>query len=618
MKNETLKGQDKKRIIYSIKNFKGVDYAHAQANVSLQRSTDCLNMVRSEVGKVRKRTGYALDQAAYEGRINGVHFLKTDLGITCLIHAKTSFYVNGTAIYSTAKDDFSHSVQMGEKLYILDGEHYLVFDGLAISNVKENAFQPTTYINRSPSGGGKRVQQANLLNPKRTEAFISDGASRDYYLSQRQLDSTWVEAVVYNHNDGSRAVYSHGHGCNVNTTYGFVTFDSPPPKSLISGVDNVYISYAKAVANGIEGCNVMKVFGKGGRQDTLFLSGNGKFSGKDWFSMPSQPNYFGEDNVGVLGLDRGEIMGYSVKDDILFTHKRNGEGGVNIFARQGYGDDENFFSYPIKGTVQGPGTLAKNSFATLLNEPLFLTQGGIYGLSAKEASQEQYTQMRSLFINPSLLKNDNLDQCYCCVYNDFYILATGENLYLLDGLQKSAQKDVDYSEYQYECYHWKIQGIRLLFVENNRLCFGTNNGQIGRFYTDEKDVSSYNDNGQAITALWQTPDFTADLPSKVKNLYRLWLVCAADVHTSARVKIRQEGVFKQLFFDELTCRFFKWSEINWAKFTWSNDTTPKLISRDIRIKNVDKMALKIENSENNEPFGLYEIGFEYTVGQTAR
>ena len=43
------------RGVYTFETFKGVDYAHAPGNVSPQRSTDGLNMVRSEVGKVRKR-----------------------------------------------------------------------------------------------------------------------------------------------------------------------------------------------------------------------------------------------------------------------------------------------------------------------------------------------------------------------------------------------------------------------------------------------------------------------------------------------------------------------------------------------------------------------------------
>ncbi|MEG1782013.1 MAG: hypothetical protein RR253_02060 [Oscillospiraceae bacterium] len=622
MKIEDLNPNKGRTNIYSIKDFKGVDYAHAQANVSLSRSSSGLNMVRSEVGKVRKRTGYAYDAASYPGRINGVHILKTDGGEICLIHSKNSFYLNGVAIYTLAKDEFSHSVQMGEKLYIVEGEHYLMFDGKTLVDTAENAYIPTIYIRRHPDGyGGEKYQQINLLSPKRTEAFVVDGRTSVFYMSEKNLDNNMVHARVINPNDHTEKEYTTDNGLIVNAALGQVSFLYTPLASLPQTESSVFITYSKSgkkVPGGMAGCKVMKAYGKGGKPDTIFLSGNPLYPNRDWFSVPDDPTYFGEENVGIMGLDNGEIVGYSIKDDLLFTHKRNGEGGVNIFVRTSGTEQENYRSYPIISTVQGPGACAAGSFATLLNEPLFLTGGGIYGIAQQDANVEQYTQLRSLFINPHLLKNPNLQDCYSCIFNDFYVLCAGENLYLLDGLQKNTEKDGDFSRYQYECYHWKIKPVRVIFTQGNRLCFGTAEGKIGRFFTDEGDPLSYSDEGLAISAHWQTPDFTADMPWKTKNIHKIWLVCASDVHTSASLWARQKGVLRQLFFDETTCRYFRFSKLNFSKFTWSCDKTPRLIKRDVRLKGVDKLALSIENNQVNEPFGLYEVGFEYTLAEDVR
>ena len=45
------------------------------------------------------------------------------------------------------------------KVYILDGAHYLCFDGETVQEVKSLALTPTTYIGRDPLGGGTQYQQ---------------------------------------------------------------------------------------------------------------------------------------------------------------------------------------------------------------------------------------------------------------------------------------------------------------------------------------------------------------------------------------------------------------------------------------------------------------------------
>ena len=75
-----------------------------------------------------------------------------------------------------------------------------------------------------------------------------------------------------------------------------------------------------------------------------------------------------------------------------------------------------------------------------------------------------------------------------------------------------------------------------------------------------------------------------------------------------------KGVWKEIFTDMTSARFFQWSAIQWSKFTWSTDKTPKLMKRQVRIRNVDKAAFRLENASLNEPFGLYEFGFEYITG----
>lgn len=616
MKKEAY-GKTAGKDVYIFDNFKGVDYAHAPANISPHRCVNGLNMIRSEVGKVQKRTGFEFDSIIWPGNINGIHFLQKEDETICLVHCGTDFYINNKIIYSQAADNHSRAVQMKDRLYILDGKKFLLFDGTAVKAVRDEAFVPLTYINRRPDGGGKEYQQPNMLTASRREGFTADGTSTVFVLSQPYIGAGTVRIVI-NNDDGTETILTEGNGFSVDRTVGTVTFSSPPPLSKITGTDNVYITYEKSNdgdSSLLDKCTVITVFGPGGRPDTLFLSGNPQHPGREWFSQRDTPTFFGVQNTDLAGSDNSPVTGYSTKGDKLFVHRKGNERQLNILVRQCSGGDSNHYSYPVSDALQGPGALAADTFVNMANDALFLTESGVYAITKSDVAQDHYTQLRSLFINKSLLANKALNKATAVSYNDFYALAVGGEIYLLDTLQKSYDADKEYSGYQYECYHWKIDSeIRQLFVRDGRLCFATEDGRIGRFYTDYDNPESFNDNGKAITAVWQTGEFTGDISPRIKNIYRLWVVCATALRTGVRVQAQIKGVWYDLFSDMTTGRYFQWSAIQWSKFTWSTDKTPKLMKRSVRIRNVHKTAFRLENSNLNEPFGMYELGFEYMTG----
>ena len=59
-----------------IEAFRGVDLNNSPSNVDKSRSPEAPNMIRDQVGKVRKRTGYTTMVTAYgNAAINGIHRL---------------------------------------------------------------------------------------------------------------------------------------------------------------------------------------------------------------------------------------------------------------------------------------------------------------------------------------------------------------------------------------------------------------------------------------------------------------------------------------------------------------------------------------------------------------
>ena len=613
-----MSGENRKRKSCVYRNFKGVDYAHAPANVASERCVNGLNMVRSEAGKVHKRTGYYFEERVWMGNINGVHFYNKTGGTERLVHCGDSIYIDGVNVYSGMADRKSRSIQTADRLFILDGEHFLVYNGNSIAPVKDNCYIPVVYINRKPEGGGRKNEQVNMLTSKRREGFISDGTA-EYVLSRAALDADSVTAVVYR-DDGTVQNLTEGNGITVDRAKGTVKFSAAPAATKYTDTSNVYITYSKSGGgdgNILEKCTVMGLFGAGGKPDTLFLSGHPDYPGREWFSARNNPFFFGKSNTDSAGSV--PVTGYSVRGDKLFVHRRGAGNNLNILVRSCSGGDENFFSYPVVNMLAGPGTIAPDSFVNMAADSLFLTEKGVYAIAESEADERHFAQSRSYYINPSLMACSGLEEAGAVEHGDFYVLAVGRDIYLLDTLQKSYEEDVDYTKRQYECYHWQIsEKIRLLFVEDGQLCFADDRGRIGRFYSDYSRPESFNDNGRAINAVWQTGDFTAGLPGRNKNIHRISVVCAVALRTGVAVYVQIKGLWHRLFEDSSTARFFRWSALCWSKFTWSADQTPKIISRNIRLKNIDKTAIRLENGSLNEPFGIYEISFEYTEGSYYR
>ena len=100
--------------VLDISQLKGIDLYNSASNVEVFRSPDAPNMIRDEVGKVRKRTGY-YHVKTYDGQINGVHFY----GTTKIVHAGTKLYIGDSVLYSSMKDARSKSWQIAQKLFLL-------------------------------------------------------------------------------------------------------------------------------------------------------------------------------------------------------------------------------------------------------------------------------------------------------------------------------------------------------------------------------------------------------------------------------------------------------------------------------------------------------------------
>ena len=86
---------------------------------------------------------------------------------------------------------------------------------------------------------------------------------------------------------------------------------------------------------------------------------------------------------------------------------------------------------------------------------------------------------------------------------------------------------------------------------------------------------------------------------------------ASAVLTGVKVYAQKRGIWNLVFDAKDRARYFSWDYVDFAKFVFSSDQTPRTLYGKVKIKKVDKVRFRLQNNELNEPFGIYAFGLEW-------
>lgn len=526
-------------------------------------------------------------------------------------------------LWNDMAENISHSWAFNDNLYIVDGKKLLIYDGKEVKAVEGNGYIPTLTIAKSPKGGGTEYEALNLVQPAFIELFLGTETDTQYHLTFGDLDKTKVRAWLLNAN-GNWVEKKEGTHFTVNRTTGVITFTTAPGKSPLTGEDNVKIQAYRTVegyADRINHCTIGTRFGVNGAFDRLFLSGNPEYPNADWYSQQWDATYFPDTGYSLLGSSASKIVGYSIVSNYLATHKDEYERDLSIIVRQGDLVD-NEPSFRIINTLQGAGAIAPNSFNYLCTEPLFLTNNGLYAVTAQDITGEKYAQSRSFYLNGRLLteSKEALSKSLSVIYKDNYILVVGNRLYILDGLQPiRTDKTAPYATRQYAAFYCELPiAPTCMWTEGSNLYFGGEDGKSYKFYTDAKDVNSYNDDNAPIEAYWETADLEGQLFYKNKSFRYIAVKLGAALATSIKILGMRKGVWSEIKDDHSKGRYFSYANLIYSKFSYSVDKTEKIVATKLSIKKVDKARFKFQNTELNEPFSLFSYAIEYTQNNNVK
>ena len=481
---------------------------HLATNSSSEVITTCadicnaVNYYVTAVATSNDTVVTALDSTHLTGgvshRINGIWNYDENHVDYFIVHVENKLYKmdknfqNATLLSSVSNltDDLSEGILLSNKLTIFDGKKAIVygsFDGeFKAIYLDGNGTIPTTSVNRKPDGTGassEYYESPNLMQPLRINSFVTDGESTVYYLESPFDTSVPPTALIINPDTGLKQNLPI---TSYDGTKGTVTFATAPGKFPVTGRDSLFITFKPVDSifsddyspDLINKCKICTSYGYNGNNNRIFVTGNPDYPNVDWFSQYEDPMYYPADNFTRIGTE--PIMAYSrLNDGSLAVQKKTTDTDFTFYYRTSalYGGQEIF---PVGTGVKSLGCITHRCNANLINDPLTLTEQGVFGIKGSSYG-ERFEVERSYFVKNKLLKEPNLENAVAIVFDNKYYLAINNHVYVADGRYASKLNQTRGSDYQYEWYYWENVPVRGWFTFNDELYFYTDSGDICKF-----------------------------------------------------------------------------------------------------------------------------------------
>ncbi len=627
-------------------DFRGVDFANDPSLVLLSRSPDALNVWKNykdtQGSCIESRPGYR-KMADFEDNINGIYFYNDK----ALIHAGTNLYLwdnfpsTPTTPLTSLKNDMNDAKSsfsiFHEKLYIVDGANYLVYDGTTLENVTDTIMEevenptgnpstsgyyelvnnqyvlstdtvvdnnktyykilrepyvPTTTISRSPSGGGEPYQDVNVLQPKRKNTFVADGTSTDYYLDTENIDAV-TEVKV---ND---TVMTTGY--TVNSSAGKVTFTTAPTAPVLSGTDNVEITYSKSITGYIDRitkCTKVIVF-----DNRLFFTGNPDFPNAVFHSQLNTPNYVSDLAYYQDGTDESAIKQLVVGNNILWVFKEPSQEKDTIFYHTATTDTYGRIYPNFQGNIS---TGCISDAINYKDDVVFISQTGLEGISSNDITSQQLLSHKSSLVDNKLTNEINYDLSMMTEWNGYLLILINSHIYLGD----IRQLYQSVNGYEYEWYYWELENAEATILKEYKgnLYIGAEDGSI--FI-----VNGTNDNGEIIQSYWTTPMDNFGYGNKYKTTNKRGGVSKVKTMANGKVKVaeRTNKEAQSKFNKEYSTNRFDFESLDFSNFTFDTTNSSNIIYK-IKEKKFAELQLKFYSDELDKTFGIYNSIIEAFEG----
>jgi len=617
-------------------NLAGVDFTNDPAKVSLSRSPNCINMYKdyenTEGNCVQTRPGLTpmltnderkhliVSKKDYRCKVNGIFVFKKEHRKKILFHINNILYASDypSQTYSldnilseNMNDENSSFVVFENKLYINDGENYLVYDGESLKNVSENAFIPTTTISRKASGGGVLYQDVNVLTGRRKNSFVADGKSTEYFLDTKLIEDEEVKVYV---ND----IQIDSTEFTVNRVNGCIIFNTAPESPLTEGQGNVVIEFTKWGADykeRISNCRRSLAF-----DNRIFFTGNSQYQNAIFHCELNNPSYISDLAYYQDGTSDSAINDFTIGNNLLWVFKESSQQNDTIFYHTPVIDSEAGKIYPSK-----QGNISTGCVSRCINfndDIVFLSSLGLEGITGNIDS-EQLINHRSTLIDGKFVNENNYSDAIMTEWKGYLLILVNSSIYLADSRQVFQGSK---GGYEYEWYYWSFSDN---FKENfgypcmlqsvdGELLIGTSKGLIYKLdkfsqideeeiHIEDLDVECSN-----IYSCWQTPyDIFGDT-NNLKTTNKRGGVAKIKTIPNGKVKVSVQTNRKpEKFIKEYSATGFDFNNIDFDNFAFTLKDMSYIVYK-IKMKKFIDLTLKFYSEDR--PFGIYDATIEVFQG----
>ena len=526
--------------------------------------------------------GYPID-AVWTGYVQGVE------SAFAICHDTLYSLWNGsewhtTAIGSVGPTDRPSMFGFSDKLYILTGNAYMVYDGTSLSTVV--GYIPLVAVTVPPAGGGELLEQVNKLTAKRRVWLSPDGTATTFTLPEKGLAS--IDGATLTADGTSVAIASSS------TTDGTVTFAQAPAV----GMNTIEVTYTASAdfRSEINAMHYSETYN--GSQDTrVFLYGDG--SNKALYSDvtyhgAATAEYFPDLNVVNVGVENTPITGMIRHYGTLAVYKTDGaysiEYGVITLADTSI--TAAFYVTPVNRAIgnEAPGQvqLVLNSPVTLFGQDVYEWRNSSYYTSnltrderqAKRVSDRVYNTLHHLNTKNCICYDDNYNQ-------EYYICDPGQNRALV---------------WNYAADAWYIYTDFKMyrpFSFRNELYYGGTDG-VMYHVSNEYAYDGNEDSTElgAIDCYWESGAMSFGQDYKRKNSAMLWIGIKPEYKASIYVTVATDrsGSFAE---KEVKYSLFDFEHVNFADFTFETNDKPQMKRLKIKAKKFVYYKLIMKTNTND-------------------
>ena len=273
---------------------------------------------------------------------------------------------------------------------------------------------------------------------------------------------------------------------------GTVTFAKPTTPAGAEDNITVYFRHREKVnqADKITGAKVSVQYGVGGNSDRLFVGGADVSPTTDYVSESADWTYFAPDGGRVLGTE-GAVKAYVATNMGLLT-LLSAPASPNAYWRVGEWVTETPYlgtdayrtakaSFRLVKTATLPKPAGDGGVGYLDSDSLYLAENGIYRILTNALTDDKKAMRLSAPIDGATFG----EACTAVVHDLRYYVSTGHEVYVGDSRYRVALD----SDSGYEWSTYGIEGVRVWYVMDGVLCFGTEDGRLCHFDNAYEDVT---------------------------------------------------------------------------------------------------------------------------------